>query len=119
MLRHTIRRIGTTLVLMASSSAAFANYYCSGTVQTVSLNQSGIVTVSSPSSGLGTFYLCQIGATTNGIGPEQCKAMLSMLYLARATGQKVGFTFDDSLTCTTHPSWAWLSGWYYGPTLED
>jgi hypothetical protein len=119
MFGQIIRRIGAASVLMASTSAAFANYACQGTIQSVSLNPSGVVTVHSPASGLGTFYICQIGSTTNGVGPEQCKAMLSLLYIARSTGQQVAFTFDDSLSCTTHPGWAWLTGWYYGPTLMD
>lgn len=118
MFSKTIRRIGAALVLMTSTSA-FAAYECQGTIQSVSLNPSGVVTVHSPSSGLGVFYVCQIGSTTNGVGPEQCKAMLSLLYIARSTGQRVSFTFDDSLSCTTHPSWSWLTGWYYGPTLQD
>jgi len=113
-----LRGVGLSCAL-ALPSAAFANYACAGLIDQVSLNQSGVVTVTSMDSGLGTFYVCQIGATTSGIGPEQCKAMYAMLLVARSSQQRIAWTFSDSLTCTTHPTWAWLSGWYYGPTVMD
>jgi hypothetical protein len=119
MIAQVCKRLSFALVLCAVSTAASANYTCQGTVTGVSLNQAGVVTVSSPSSGLPTFYVCQIGATTNGVGPEQCKAMLGMLYIARVSGQQVQWHFSDSLTCATHANWDWLSGWYFGPTIMD
>jgi hypothetical protein len=119
MLRKIGKRLAIAASLGAMSGTAFATYTCQGTISGVSLNQSGTVTISSPASGLGTFYVCQVGSTMNGVGPEQCKAMLAMFYIARSSGQQVQWHFSDSLTCTSHPSWDWLSGWYFGPTLMD
>jgi len=110
-----VMRNALTSVGLLWSTAPWANYSCTGPVDWVALNQAGIVTVSSTASGLGVFYVCQIGATTNNIGPAVCNAMFAQLTAARATGNPVQWSFDDSLTCTTHPTWTWLSGWYYGP----
>ena len=73
-LRRTWRRwlMGT---LLFTSSPAWATYTCIGTIDGVALNPSGTVTVSSVTSGLPMFYVCQIGNTLNGVGPEQCKAI--------------------------------------------
>ena len=108
-------RAALTSVGLLWSATSWANYSCTGPIDWVALNQAGVVTVSSASSGLGVFYVCQIGTTTNNIGPEVCNAMFAQLTAARAMGTPVQWSFDDSLTCTTHPTWSWLSGWYYGP----
>ena len=47
----------------------------------------------------------------------QCKAFLSVLLAAQASGRSIQLAFNDSLTCTTHDPWALLTGWYYGPVL--
>jgi hypothetical protein len=75
----------------------------------------------SSSAGLDAAYLCQLENTTNSangpVTPAQCKTLLSVLLVAQATRQQIQLAFSDELTCTTHPSWAWLTGWYFGPTL--
>jgi hypothetical protein len=67
-------------------------------------------------------YLCEIEGTTasaNGsVTPEECKSMLAVLLVAQVSRQSVEVDFSDSLTCTSHPSWAWLAGWYFGPVLR-
>ena len=118
MIVRTLGKITAGLVLAMTSTGVLA-YGCQGPIASVALNPGGLVTVSSPASGLNTFYVCQIGATVNGVGPEQCKAILSMLYVARTTGQQVQWQFNDGLTCGQHGDWAYLTGWYFGPTLLD
>lgn len=108
----------TSLALM-SASPAFATYMCQGPIEAVALNPSGTVTVVSVASGLNTFYVCQIGSTTNGVTSEVCKAIYSQLLTAKATGQAVQWYFSDALSCTTHPNWDWLTGWYYGPSIVN
>jgi hypothetical protein len=49
---------------------------------------------------------------------DQCKAILSAV-LAPNAGQSVQWDFNDSLTCFTHPSWSWLTGWYSGPNVQS
>jgi len=102
-----------------SASVAQANYFCTGVVDAVDVSPTGVVVVDSPAAGLRSFYVCQIGATTNGVGPDVCKAILAVLLASRTTGQLVEWAFSDTLTCSTHPSWAWLTGWYYGPNLHS
>jgi hypothetical protein len=112
--------------LVTTSVSSAAVYSCVGTVDFVSVAPTGVVTVSSQSSGLATFYPCQLGATVNSVTAETCKGILSVLMLAKATGAQVAWTFNDSLGCNRAPyyggNWYWLSdpsgGWYYGPQIQ-
>jgi hypothetical protein len=112
--------IGAAFLLASTMGAtsAFANDFCSGPVLSVDVSPTGIVTVNAPAAGLNYAYPCQIGATNNGVGPDACKAILSILIAAHATGANVTFAYDDSLTCSTHPAWTYLTGWYYGPEYD-
>jgi hypothetical protein len=102
-----------------SASVARANYFCTGVVAAVDVSPSGLLVVDSPDAGLRSFYICQIGATNNGVGPDACKAILAVVLASRTTGLPVDWGFSDSLTCSTHPSWTYLTGWYYGPNLHS
>lgn len=104
------------IISMSEAQAVWA-YACQGTIDSVSLDPSGVVTVGSSSSGLGTFYVCQIGTTANGVSSEVCNSILASLIAAKAAGEQVQWQFNDSGSCTTHAQWAWLTGWYYGPSL--
>lgn len=72
------------LLLAAMTLAAgpvWANYYCNGTIDQVTVSPgTGVVYFSSASSGLTSVYLCLLEGTqpsANGnVTPEQCKAML-------------------------------------------
>ncbi|HEY8102388.1 MAG TPA: hypothetical protein VIF82_16740 [Burkholderiaceae bacterium] len=98
--------------------AQAASYACSGVVTGVALSPSGVVTVYSADAGLNAAYICQIGSTYNGVGPDACKAILAVLVSAKATGIHAEWSFNDGLSCTTHPAWDVLTGWYYGPVLR-
>lgn len=113
------RRIAGYLAFVSAVSPALANYSCSGVIEQLALNPSGVVTVFSSGAGLSAAYVCQIGVTINGVGPEACKAIYSMLDTAVVTQQQVSWYFTDALTCAApgHPAWTWLTGWYYGPVL--
>jgi hypothetical protein len=106
-----------TLALLASH-AAFANYSCTGTVDQVSVDPNGVVILTSATVGLNAVYLCAIGTTMNGVDSDPCKSILAVLLTAHATGAQIDLSFSDSLTCSTHPAWAWLTGWYYGPNMH-
>lgn len=103
------------------AAPAWATYSCIGTVDAVSVSPGTGIVVVYMSSGLNAVYLCNVdtsSSSANGtVTPTQCKAFLSLLMSAQATGRSVQLTFNDSLTCTTHDAWAWLTGWYYGPVL--
>jgi hypothetical protein len=117
-------RAGVTMALVAIAAAmpTWANYSCVGTIDSVGVSPStGWVIFSSSSVGFGSVYLCLLEGTTtssNGnVTPGQCKVMFTLLQMAVATQEKIELDFSDSLTCTTHPSWAPLTGWYYGPVI--
>lgn len=109
-----MKKLIYTAALLALPAIANANYVCSGTVGNVALNQQGVLTITVGS--LQNVYLCQIGATRNGISSEICKAMFAQLLSAKATGALVQFTFNDALNCTR--SWTELTGWYFGPDIS-
>lgn len=116
--------LGVTLGLGTSGLASA--YECTGTIDWVSLNPEGTVTVSSQSSGLAVFYVCQIDSTQNGVSPNICNAMLATLLSAKATGAQVTWGFSDSVGCNRATfnggNWYWLGGapssWYYGPQAQ-
>lgn len=105
-------------VALLASGAAFANYTCTGSVDQVNVSPTGVLVLVSSAMGLTDGYLCQIGTTMNGVDTDPCKAILAVLLTAHATGAQIDLSFSDSLTCSTHPAWAWLTGWYYGPNLH-
>lgn len=109
--------VGLVLAGMIAATPAWANYFCVGQVDAVAVSPTGVVMIDAASVGLSWQYLCQIGATTNTVGPDTCKAILAVLIAAQETGQQVQWAFNDGLSCTTHPAWSWLTGWYWGPVL--
>jgi hypothetical protein len=117
-IRHSICALAA---VFAVSTPAWANYSCQGTVDSLTVSPGTGVLILSTSSGLGAVYLCQLEGTYNSangtVTPEQCKAFLAVLLSAQASRQQVQFSFNDALTCTTHPTWTWLTGWYYGPAV--
>src|SRR4051812_41271508 len=91
--------IATATMNPTSGALAADNYYCTGQVGALALNPSGLVTVS-----IGTYasfvYLCQVGATYQGIAPDVCKAIYATLLTAKATGKNVDIYFSDGGSCT-------------------
>jgi hypothetical protein len=102
------------LVVALAVVPAHANYMCSGPVTAVSFDNTGVV-VFSGIGGISAGYLCSLSTTSNGITPDVCKAKYTQLLIAQLTGQSLNIYFGDNLTCTTQPSWNWLTGVYFGP----
>ena len=99
--------------LSVTSAVADSTYYCVGSVKSLMISPSGIVTAT-----VGTItsaYFCQIGATVNGVTSDACKAIHAQLLAATVSNRQVRMYFNDSLSCTTHPAWSTLTGWYAGP----
>ena len=109
-----IRTVVVTACLIGSP--AFA-YNCQGSIVEVALNPSGVLTVHSPAGGLNWAYVCQVSATYNGVAAETCKAIYASLVAAQVSGRQVQWHYNDSLSCSSRPSWAMHTGWYYGPTI--
>lgn len=101
-------------VLLAANLPAMAYYTCTGPVTGVSMNTNGTVWVSG-FGGIVDGGICQIGATANGISSDTCKAIYARLLLAEATGRQLTMYFSDNLSCTTQPSWQFMTGLYFGP----
>jgi hypothetical protein len=116
------RRVGwgvilTTAVLFAGT--ANATYTCSGPVSGVVVSRDGVVAAQN-FSGLNWVYLCSLTTPINGVSVDACKGIYSLLITAQATGKSVVTWFnDDPKTCASHPAWAWLTDWYWGPMLQD
>jgi hypothetical protein len=102
---------------MSGSPYALANYVCTGSLDAVAVGVDGSVYLSSGSSGLIWVQLCQVAGTANGVSAETCKSILATLLTARATSAPVSLYFNDSLSCTSHPQWSALIGWYFGAQL--
>jgi hypothetical protein len=125
-MNNSIKLLAAIIASGATSLASAAAYSCSGSIDFVSVAPTGVVTVSSPSSGLMTFYPCSLTSTVNGVTVDTCKAILSVLMLAKATGAQVGWWFSDSIGCNRASfnggNWYWLSdpsgNWYYGPQIQ-
>lgn len=115
--------VATATLIFAGPAAA---YTCSGTIDWVSVSPTGIVTVSSHSSGLAVFYPCSLDSTEYGVAPATCSAIFATLLVAKEAGAQVSWSFNDSLTCNRSTynggNWYWLndgtSVWYYGPQVQ-
>ena len=115
--RTRSRRFIGLMHFSITCAPAFANYLCQGVPTQVTVSPSGTVAVGS-AAGLSWVYLCSVNSTANGVDPAACKAILATLLTAQANSSTVTFWFSDSLTCTTHPDWSWLTGWYFGPSMQ-
>ena len=65
--------------------------------------------------------LCSVVKKSNGITPETCKHIYSLLVTAQVSGKQATLWFNDGLDCskTSHKPWRRLTGWYFGPKLKD
>lgn len=92
-------------------------YTCTGSVAGATLDPAGRVYAESL-AGLSHTYVCQLGSYSNGVAPDACKAIYAMLVTAQLAQKNVTLWFNDGGSCTSHPAWSALSGWYFGPILE-
>jgi hypothetical protein len=112
-------RLAAIALILSSVAAApcWASYSCSGTISSVSLSPTGLVVVSS-SAGFSSVEVCTVGSSSNGVTSDVCKAIVALLISAKINSSTVVWTFTDSLTCSTHPAWNWLTGWSNGPMVQ-
>jgi hypothetical protein len=90
-------------------------YACTGPVTQLVMRPDGSVYVSGM-GGINWGVLCTVsGTASNGYTADACKAAYAQLLLAEANGQPMTVWFNDNLTCTTQPSWSWLTSLYFGP----
>ena len=105
------------LVMLPVPSSAQTLYQCAGPVTQLSVSPGGGggSVVVSGMGGIVAGYLCSFTMTVEGLTPDACKAIYARLLLAELTGQVLWISFRDNLTCTTHPAYAWLDGYAFGP----
>lgn len=84
---------------------AYAGMYsCTGTVTMLFINGSGGVVVQGP-GGLPPIGLCSVTSATTNFAVDACKAAYATLLAAKLSGQTAQVNFNDSLTCSTQPTW--------------
>lgn len=101
--------VGSGATSLASASA----YACIGTLDFVSVTRTGTVTVSSPSSGLMTFYPCSLTSTVNGVDGGYLQSDAFGPDVGQSDGAQVGWWFNDSIGCDQASFNG--SNWYYRP----
>lgn len=108
----------TVVAAIFCAPAMAAQYFCSGPVTGVTVSPSGVVQAEN-AGGQSWGYFCQIGATNNGVSSDACKAILTVLLTAQATGKSVTIAYDDANNCTTSRAWSWLNTIYWGPKIDN
>ncbi|MEF1213638.1 hypothetical protein REH77_16620 [Vibrio alginolyticus] len=65
--------------------------------------------------------LCKVDNEHDNISAEACRTVYSTLLTAQTTNKEVTLWFNDSKDCSesSHQPWKWLTGWYFGPKLEN
>ena len=93
---------------------AYAGMYsCTGTVTMLFINGSGGVVVQGP-GGLPPIGLCSVTSATTNFAVDGCKTAYATLLAAKLSGQTAQVNFNDSLTCSTQPTWGstgYTSAW--------
>lgn len=104
------------------SHNAFATYTCSGVVEGVAIApKTGFVYARSIGS-LVFPKLCNVQTETDGISVDACKQIYSMLLSAQMAKKDVTFWFNDDAnggSCDAQQAWQPLSGWYFGPSINE
>jgi len=116
--RDLVLKFIAIICAISVTTIAHANYFCEGKVHHVAVGPGGQVTVHAD-PGFHWDYLCSVTTATNGVSVDACKAIFSALLTAQATDKTVQWAFNDSLSCTTHPDWQYLTGWYWGPVVLE
>lgn len=95
------------LVAAVMAIPAHANYICSGTISYLGMANDGNVVLAGPGGIPTAVLLCNLNnSTSNGFSPAACKAAYATLLANRLSGQPVSIYFNDSLTCSTQPTWS-------------
>jgi len=110
-----MRKLIAIAVLLMTFGYANANTFCYGPISQVSVTPDGHVTVNAQALASSHVYLCSVVSDANGVTTAACKAVLSVLLAAKATGSNVEWAFTDSIACGQRAAWQQLANWYWGP----
>ena len=94
-------------------------YICQGPVTGLSINPKSGAILAERIGPLVWPQLCSVTTSLNGVSPETCKIIYSVLLTAQSTKKEVVMWFNDGKNCSqeSHPSWSTLTGWYFGPKM--
>lgn len=108
------------LVLLSFNVQA-SKYTCSGKVVGVSIEAKTGDVIVEKIGPLSWPRLCKVDNEYNNISAEACRVIYSTLLTAQTTNKDVTLWFNDSKDCreSNHKPWKWLTGWYFGPRLDD
>lgn len=108
-------------LLWSNQLLAGSTYICEGKVSGVSINPRNGGLLVQKIGPLSWVYLCSVEKKYNGVTPEACKHIYSLLLTAQVSGKQATLWFNDGLDCSkqSHKPWRTLTGWYFGPRLKD
>ena len=101
--------------LACTSMGASAGYSCSGTVGGISLaeNSGEVLIADIGGTQLKNTRYCSILTETNSVNVTACKTFYASMLAAMTSDRVVEIWINNSLTCTTNPEWANVTGFYY------
>ena len=109
------------ILLVVFSTSANAVYTCTGPVTGLTIEPTSGDVIPEAAGGFSWPRMCSVSSSKNGISVESCKVIYSALLAAQTTGKTVTLWFNDNGDCSSssHPSWQLLTGWYFGPKINN
>ncbi|KPZ73135.1 hypothetical protein AN944_00283 [Shewanella sp. P1-14-1] len=117
-----LKQLAVMVALVVISFTANATKYtCSGLVKGLSVSPQNGLVLAERIGELQWPRLCSISEDVAGIPADNCKLIYSTLLAAQLSNKTVTIWFNDSKDCsaTSHPAWEELTGWYFGPRVND
>lgn len=106
-------------LLMLFAFSYPSTYQCTGPVTGVSINPKTGEVVAENIGTLEWPKFCDVNNEINGVDPESCKIIFTALLTAQISGKSVTLWFEDDNDCSTHTPWQLLTGWYFGPKINN
>ncbi len=86
------------ILILIMPMFSLANTICTGKVQFVSINPDSDTLQFN--YGYGTQYHCKLNQEHNGVSPESCQTLFSMLLAAQISGKSVEARYNGDFTCS-------------------
>jgi len=120
-MNNTPKAIAVLICTVALSTQAVANYTCTGKVSGVSISPKNGQLLVERIGTLKWVVLCSVETEINKVSANTCSAIYSLLITAQVSGKQATLWFNDGRDCskTSHKPWQKLTGWYFGPRLQD
>lgn len=114
-------KLAICVMSLCMSSYTFANYTCKGKVIGVAIAPKSGALMAEKIGPLSWPQLCKFNVEHAGISPDTCRAIYSTLLAAQMSQKDVTLWFNDGKDCsaTSHVPWELLTGWYFGPMINQ